>query len=74
MELKQRLTNAPVLTVPNSQEPYIVYTDTSSTGSRHILMQNSKVMAYASSLLKPHENNYPTHDLKLATVVFAFKI
>ena len=31
-------------------------------------------MAYASRQLKPHEQNYLTHDLELATVVFALKI
>ena len=33
-----------------------------------------KVVAYASRQLKPHEQNYPTHDLELAAVVFALKI
>ena len=37
-------------------------------------MQDGKVVAYASRQLKPHEQNYPTHDLKLAAVVFALKI
>jgi hypothetical protein len=31
-------------------------------------MQNEKVIAYASRLLKSHEQNYPTHDLELAAV------
>ena len=31
-------------------------------------------MAYASRQLKPYEQNYPTHDLELAVVVFALKI
>ena len=31
-------------------------------------------MTYASRQLKPHEKNYPTHDLELAAVVFALKI
>ena len=31
-------------------------------------------MAYASRQMKPHEQNYPTHDLELAAVVFALKI
>ena len=31
-------------------------------------------MAYASRQLKPHEQNYPTHYLELAAVVFALKI
>ena len=37
-------------------------------------MQNQQVVAYASRQLKPHEENYPTHDLELAAVVFALKI
>ena len=37
-------------------------------------MQNDKVIAYASRQLKKHEQNYPTHDLELAVVVFALRI
>ncbi|TYK16004.1 pol protein [Cucumis melo var. makuwa] len=37
-------------------------------------MQQGKVVAYASHQLKSHEQNYPTHDLELAVVVFALKI
>jgi hypothetical protein len=37
-------------------------------------MQNEKVIAYASRLLKLHEQNYPTHDLELASIVHALKI
>ena len=37
-------------------------------------MQQGRVVAYASRQLKPHEENYPTHDLELAAVVFALKI
>ena len=33
-------------------------------------MQHDKVVAYAPRQLKNHERNYPTHDLKLAAVVF----
>ena len=32
------------------------------------------MIAYASRQLKPHEKNYLTHDLELATIVFALKI
>ena len=34
-------------------------------------MQDGKVVAYAFRKLKPHEQNYLTHDLELAAVVFA---
>ena len=37
-------------------------------------MQDKRVVAYASRQLRPHEVNYPTHDLELAAVVFALKI
>ena len=74
VELKQGLTSVPVLTVPNGQDPYVVYTDASGTRLEYVLMQNGKVVAYASCQLKPHERNYPTHDLELAAMVFALKI
>jgi hypothetical protein len=37
-------------------------------------MQEGRVIAYASRLLKRHEEHYPTHDLELAAVVHALKI
>ena len=37
-------------------------------------MQHDKVIAYTSRQLRPHEKNYPTHDLELAALVFALKI
>ena len=39
-----------------------------------VLMQDNRVIAYAFRALKPHEQNYPTHDLELAAVVHALKI
>nr|GFB82218.1 putative reverse transcriptase domain-containing protein [Tanacetum cinerariifolium] len=36
-------------------------------------MQREKVIAYASRQLKPHEENYTTHDLELGAVVFALR-
>ena len=39
-----------------------------------VLMQNDKVIAFASRKLKKHEQNYPTHDLELTSVVFALRI
>ena len=37
-------------------------------------MQHGRVVAYASRQLKKHEQNYPTHDLELAAVVFALRL
>nr|KYP39702.1 Retrovirus-related Pol polyprotein from transposon 17.6 [Cajanus cajan] len=73
-ELKRRLTTSPVLVLPDSGEPFDVYCDASHQGLGCVLMQNGRVVAYASRQLKIHERNYPTHDLELAAVVFALKI
>jgi hypothetical protein len=72
--LKQRLCNAPILTLPDGNENFVVYCDASHQGLGCVLMQNGKVIAYASRQLKIHEKNYTTHDLELGAVVFALKI
>ncbi|WVZ89478.1 hypothetical protein U9M48_035881 [Paspalum notatum var. saurae] len=73
-ELKKRLTTAPVLTLPDQQKKFIVYCDASRDGLGCVLMQEGKVIAYASRQLRKHELNYATHDLELAAVVHALKI
>ncbi|KAA0067728.1 pol protein [Cucumis melo var. makuwa] len=73
-ELNQKLVTAPVLTVPDGSGSFVIYSDASKKGLGCILMQQGKVVAYASRQLKSHEQNYPTHDLELAAVVFALKI
>jgi hypothetical protein len=73
-ELKQRLTTAPVLTLPDIHRDFVVYCDASRQGLGCVLMQDGKVVAYASRQLRTHEQNYPTHDLELAAVVHALKI
>ena len=52
----------------------MVYSDASQQGLGYVLMQNDRLIVYASRQLKKHEENYPTHDLELAAVVFALKI
>ncbi|KAL0395413.1 UNVERIFIED_CONTAM: Transposon Tf2-11 polyprotein [Sesamum latifolium] len=73
-ELKRRLTSAPILVLPSGDGGYVVYTDASRQGLGCVLMQHGKVIAYASRQLRPHEINYPTHDLELAAIVHALKI
>ncbi|KAL0536697.1 hypothetical protein IC582_025657 [Cucumis melo] len=72
--LKQKLVTAPVLTVSDGSGSFVIYSDASKKGLGCVLMQQGKVVAYASRQLKSHEQNYPTHDLELAAVVFALKI
>ena len=73
-ELKGRLVTAPVLTLPDDQGNFVIYSDASHKGLGCVLMQHNSVIAYASRQLRPHEQKYPTHDLELAAIVFALKI
>ena len=73
-KLKAFLTEAPVLTQLTYGKEYVIFSDASLNGLGCVLMQEGKVVAYASRQLKPHEKNYPTHDLELAVIVFALKI
>jgi hypothetical protein len=72
--LRQHLTSAPVLVQLDNSKPFEVFCDASGTGLGCVLMQEGRVIAYASRALRPHEINYPTHDLKLAAVVHALKM
>ena len=72
-KLKAFLTEAPVLTQPTCGKEYVIFSDASLNGLGCVIMQEGRVVAYASRQLKPHEKNYPTHDLELAAIVFVLK-
>jgi hypothetical protein len=65
------LTTSPVLAQPDTTKPYDVYCDASGTSLGRVLMQEGRVISYSSRQLRRHEEQYPTHDLELVTVVMA---
>ena len=73
-KLKALLTEAPILIQPTCGKEYVVFSDASLNVLGCVLMQEGKVVAYASRQLKSHEKNYPMHDLELAAIVFVIKI
>ena len=56
---------APVLALPIEFGNFVVYINA---------FKNGNIIACASSQLKLYKQNYPTHELELAAVVFALKI
>ncbi|KAF8046352.1 hypothetical protein N665_3793s0001 [Sinapis alba] len=72
--LKEALTTAPVLALPEQGKPYTVYTNALRVGLGCVVMQDGRVNSYASRQLRKHEDNYSTRDLELAAVVFALQI
>ena len=73
-KLKAFLIEASVLTQQTYGKEYVIFIDASLNGLGCVLMQEGKVVAYASRQLKPHEKNYPMHDLELVAIVLALKI
>jgi hypothetical protein len=60
--------------IPTVSKDFVVYCDASRQGLGCVLMQGGKFVAYASRQLQKHEENYRTHDLKLAAAIHPFKI
>jgi hypothetical protein len=67
--LKKLLITSLVLAQPEITKPFNVYCDAYDTGLGGVLMQEGRMISYSSRKLRHHEENYPTHDLELATVV-----
>lgn len=63
-----------MLVIPLGIGGFAVYYNASRVGLGCVLMQNRRVIAYASMQLKKHEQNYPMHDLEMVAVVFALKM
>lgn len=72
--LNKRLIIAPVLTLLDGNDDFVIYSDASKSGLGCIPMQYGIVVAYSSRQLKLHEKNYATHDLELVVVVFVLKL
>jgi hypothetical protein len=72
-KLKDLLTKAPILKVPNMDKEFLVCTDASKEGLGRVLMQDGRVIAYISWKLRRHEENYARHDLELLEIVYALR-
>ena len=51
-ELKNRLTTAPILTLPDESQPFQMFCDASLNGLGGVLMQGRNIVAYTSRQLK----------------------
>ena len=76
--LKEKLTTAPVLLIPDSSQPFVVTTDASDVAIGAVLTQNQgqgeQPVAYESRKLTAAELNYPVHEKELLAIVYSIKL
>lgn len=73
-QLKHLLTTAPILSIADPSNDYVVCSDTSKEGVGGVLMQEERVTTYESRKLKEHEHKYSAYDLELAAVIHTLKM
>ena len=77
-ELKNYLTTAPILLLPDPNKQFTVTTDASDFAIGAILSQDQgkgqQPVAYESRKLTSAEQNYPIHEKKLLAIVYAIKL
>ena len=65
---------APVLEIADPEGDFVVCVDAIKEGLGGVLLQNDHEICYESRKLKEHEQNYPTHDLELVTIIHTLKM
>jgi len=77
--LKKAFTMAPVLRIPNDEDPFKLSTDTSDFATEAVLSQKDMQtnlwhpVTFFSKLLNVHEKNYEIYDKELLAVIQELK-
>lgn len=71
--LKEKLSTAPVLALPDLHQPFEIETDASGFAMGVVLMQGGKPVRYHSETFSGAVSNYPTYDKELYALVQSVK-
>jgi hypothetical protein len=72
-DLKQHLCSAPVLSLPDLQQPFEIETDASDYAVGVVLTQHNHPMAYHSETLSDAVCKYPTYNKEMYSIVKAYR-
>ncbi|GJY42186.1 retrotransposon-related protein [Tanacetum coccineum] len=72
-QLKQAMISAPVLSLPNFDQPFIVETDASGVGLGAVLQQNGHPIAYLSKTLSAKHQALSTYEKEFLAVLLALE-
>ena len=70
-EVKQKMTEAPVMRLLDFTKPFEVECDASSIGIGGVLSQERQPIAYFSEKLNDAKQKYPTYDKKFYAIIRA---
>ena len=71
--IKEFLTTAPILVLPDCAQQFELHTDASKVGVEAVLSQNNRPIAYLSEKLSSSKIRYSTYDVEFYVVVQAVK-
>ncbi|GKV30882.1 hypothetical protein SLEP1_g39653 [Rubroshorea leprosula] len=73
-DLKQAVSQEPVLALPDYGKPFEMHTDASNLAIGGVLMQDGHPIAFESRKLNDTERRYPVHDKEMTAIVHCLQV
>ena len=71
--LKKALTEAPVLAIPDFNQPFVIETDASELGMGAVLMQNGHPISFLSKPFSSRSRSFSTYEKECLAIIMAIE-